>query len=381
MTAVPINPKTLIWARSLRSLSLEEAAERLNLDPQVLEQLETGELQPSLSQFEEIASKYRLPQATLFSSKPPETPILPNDYRTIGSGSPKHSFDFSVSFSAVENLRRVLEIISEEDTEAVGYDLKAYDRRLDPELVASSERSRLGIGPNIPLDWASSEAFNRWRAIIEAQGIPVVMQKFPLEDCRGFTINNEGSRPIIVINKSEEFRSARIFTLLHEYCHLLIGKPGLSDLKNDNAVESYCNKFAAAFLMPRDTLRLLIKQWPNAPVDWPDNKIAHWASRLKVSRIALAIRLEDLGVAPRGFARKFDWHSGFTPRSGSSSGGDSIANTLSELGSAFTSSVYEAYQRGAISKANAEEFLGIRGQHFERVEQYVEKHRGLAIVE
>jgi len=381
MTAVPINPETLVWARNLRSLSLEDAAERLNLDADALRKLEAGSVKPTLSQFEEIASKYRLPQATLFSARPPDTPTLPNDFRTIASGSPKQSFEFSISFSAVENLRRVFDIIAEEDGEAERYDLKSYDRKLDPELVAASERKRLGLGPNIPLDWSSGEAFNRWRAIIEAQGIPVVMQKFPLEDCRGYTINNEYSRPMIVINKSEEFRPARIFTLLHEYCHLLIGEPGLSDLNSDNSVEAYCNKFAAAFLMPQDTIRLLIKQWPNAPQDWPDNKIKYWASRLKVSRIALAIRLEDLGLAPRGFSRKFDWYSGYRPRIRSGSGGDQIANTLSELGSAFTSTVYDAFRRGAITQANAEDYLGIRSTHFDRVAEYVEKHRGLSIVE
>lgn len=381
MTAIPVNPEILVWARSLRCLSLEEAADRLNIEPTVLEKLEAGETQPSLSLFEDIAAKYRLPQATLFSKNSPRAPTLPNDYRTVGGHSPQHSFEFSVAYSAVDNLRRILSIISEEDAEAVDASLPTYDKKLDPEFVAASERERLGIRSNYPIDWASHEAFNRWRAIIESQGIPVFLQKFPIDDCRGFTINNDNGRPIIVINKSEEFRSARIFTLIHEYCHLLIGEPGLSDLEGSNSVEAYCNKFAAAFLMPQDTLRLLIKQWPNSPVEWPDKDIIRWASRLKVSRIALALRLESLGLAPKGFSQRYNWYSGYTPRNTSSSGGDPIATTLSELGSTFTSAIFQAYERGVISRSSAAEYLGVGSDHFDRVGSYVEKHRGLAIVE
>ena len=214
---------------------------------------------------------------------------------------------------------------------------------------------------------------------MESRGIPVFIKKFPLSDCRGFTLNHKDSNPIIVINKSEPFKVARTFTLLHEYCHLLIGEPGLSDLDNRNKVEAYCNKFAAAILMPRDTLRLLIKSWPNSPVEWDEKQINFWASRLKVSRIALAIRLEGLGLAPKGFSRKFSWHSGYTPRK-HGTGGDGIANTLSELGNAYTGAIYEAYQRGAISESNAEEYLSIKSKHFGKVSEYVDKHKALSLV-
>lgn len=379
MSAIPIQKDVLVWAREFRSLSRDEAAARLNIDLDKLEALESGEELPSLSLFEEIATKYRLPQATLFMAKPPEVPNLPNDFRTIEGGKPKHSFEFSVAFSAVDNFRRVLEIVSNEDEEYPEVDIARYSMDMDPETVAKKERERLGLSKEIPISWKSNEAFNRWRALLESRGVPVFIKKFPLDDCRGFTLNHKGSNPIIVINKSEPFKVARTFTLLHEYCHLLIGEPGLSDLDNRNKVEAYCNKFAAAILMPRDTLRLLIKTWPNSPVEWEDKQINHWASRLKVSRIALALRLEGLGLAPKGFSRKFSWHSGYKPRK-QGTGGDGIANTLSELGNAYTGAIYDAYQRGAISQSNAEEYLSIKGKHFGKVSEYVDKHKALSLV-
>jgi Zn-dependent peptidase ImmA (M78 family)/DNA-binding XRE family transcriptional regulator len=380
MSAIPVKKELLVWARKFRSLTIVEAAKKLNIQTDKLEALESGKELPSLSLFEEIATKYRLPQATLFMKEPPSVPELPNDFRTIESGKPNHSFDFSVAFSSVNNFRRVLYILSEEDDEFLSADLARYSMAVDPETVANRERERLGLAPDTSINWRSQEAFNRWRALIESYGVPVFLKKFPLDDCKGFTVNHRGSNPIIVVNKSDQFVKSRIFTLIHEYCHLLIGMPGLSDLNNRNKVEAYCNKFAAAFLMPKDTLRILIKSWPNAPVDWEDKKIKQWSGRLKVSQIALALRLENLGLAPVGFSRRYSAYTGFKPKAHSRDGGDSIATTLSELGSAYTSSVFKAYERGVISPSNAEEYLGIKSKYFNRVSDYIDKRRGLSIV-
>ncbi|HHI88472.1 MAG TPA: XRE family transcriptional regulator, partial [Hellea balneolensis] len=64
MSAIPVNSKLLLWAREFRSLTKADAAKRLNIDIEKLEALESGKLLPSLTLFEEIARKYRLPQAT-----------------------------------------------------------------------------------------------------------------------------------------------------------------------------------------------------------------------------------------------------------------------------------------------------------------------------
>lgn len=379
MSLIPVNNDVLVWAREFRALSQLEAAERLNISVEDLKAMEKGEKLPSLSTFEDMATKYRLPQATLFMQSPPSVPGLPDDYRTIEGVAPKHSFEFSVAFSAVNGFRRVLDILSSEDEEFNRADYETYNMGMDPELIATKERERLGLIPENPLNWSSGTAFNKWRSIIEAYGIPVFFQKFPLDDCRGFTLTRNHSTPVIVINKSEPFVVARTFTLLHEYCHLLINRAGLSDLDDRNEVEAFCNKFAAAILMPKETLRLLMKSWPNAPVDWDDSRIKYWAGRLKVSRVALAIRLEDLGLAPAGFSKKYTWHSGYTPAK-KSDGGNPVAAKLSELGGSYTSAIFNAYKRGVISQPNAEEFLSIDNKHFDKVAAYLEKREELAVV-
>jgi Zn-dependent peptidase ImmA (M78 family) len=95
------------------------------------------------------------------------------------------------------------------------------------------------------------------------------------------------------------------YTLIHEYAHLLARRPGISDLNRRNPVEVWCNRFAAAFLMPIIALRQVLPNWPDRPQEWPDATIHAAARSLNVSAQALAIRLEDLGRAHEGLNRRF----------------------------------------------------------------------------
>ena len=77
--------------------------------------------------------------------------------------------------------------------------------------------------------WKAVDAFNNWRAIIERSGCCVLLQKFSLEECKGFTLYEDQNTPVIIISKAEEYDPAKTFTLVHEYCHLLLREPGISD--------------------------------------------------------------------------------------------------------------------------------------------------------
>src|SRR5690606_22504959 len=152
-----------------------------------------------------------------------------------------------------------------------------------------------------------------------------------LDDCRGFTIYDDRNAPIIVVNKTEDYDPARTFTLIHEYCHLLLREPGISDQDDRNPVEAFCNRFASAFLMPRAILRELLPNWPNQPVEWDFDDIVSWSARLKVSQQALALRLESLGIAPVGYYQRLrEQQRRRNVRR--SEGGDYVNTQINELG-------------------------------------------------
>jgi hypothetical protein len=97
---------------------------------------------------------------------------------------------------------------------------------------------------------------------------------------------------------------------------------------------------------------------------------------LKVSRQALALRLEELGKAPTGFNRRFV--AGRPRRTKDEGGGNYVKTRLSEIGSRYTSSVLGALDRDVIDNVHASEALGLRPPHLESAREYVERQRVLA---
>ena len=77
-----------------------------------------------------------------------------------------------------------------------------------------------------------------------------------VDEMRGFSVAEE-PMPVIVLN-TRDAPNGRVFTLFHEFCHLLLRKGGICDLRDrrshrpeDSALEVFCNAVAAETLVPR----------------------------------------------------------------------------------------------------------------------------------
>ena len=381
MTTLPVQGPVLQWARKFRGLSERDAAGLLGISVVELKAYELGELAVTLGAFENFASKYRLPQATLFALTAPDEPPKPKDFRTIEGKKAQQSFDFGIALSNVRTWLSQYKRIASEDEEFESPALPHVSMHEKPDVVGERERKRLGISPQAQLSWPPHEAFRRWRASLEARGVIVFQQKFPMVDCKGFTLYESESAPTIIINKTEQLDAAKIFTLAHEYCHLLLRQPGISNENFDDPVESFCNKFAAAFLIPSDLLRLLLPYWPNQPVTWRQEDINLWATRIKVSRIALALRLEQLGLAPDGFHVRFKRKKRVAApeRPQRKSKPDPTVVHLSDIGGAYTKKIIGAMDRRVIDETHAAEALGVSVTNFEKARHAIKRHGELAI--
>jgi Zn-dependent peptidase ImmA (M78 family) len=380
MTSVPVKGAVLTWARKFRGLSEDDAANRLGIEVGELEDFEKERKAPSLTQFENFAAKYRLPQATLFLQSPPSVPSNPADFRSIdGKRTRTHSFDFNVALSGIRNLLFQYEKIAAEDEEFVAPSFPQLTLQDDASIEGERERRRLGITVEEQLGWEARKGFANWRTAIEKQGVLVFQAKFPIDDGRGFTIYESPDAPTVIVNKEDTTDAAKSFTAWHEYAHLLLRQPGVSDHKFSNPTEAFCNRFAAAFLIPTEALRRLLPVWPNSPVEWSAADIKRWSGRLKVSQRALAIRLEQLALAPKGFGDKFSW--GTPKKKQKRDGGDQIATHLSELGFAFTERILSALDRGVIDQVAAVEALGIGNDHLHRARDYIARRLERVAVE
>ena len=226
------------------------------------------------------------------------------------------------------------------------------------------------------MSWTDyDEALSFWRTRIEELGIFVFSTKLPREDCRGFSFGADSAVPVIVVN-DEELPQAQIFTLLHEYAHLMRRDSAicLEDEESDRGqVERFCNQFAAAVMMPPDAVDEAITRTRVDPErdGWSVESITSVARRLKVSRLSFAIRLRDLGYDVVGLYEEMEqeWR-GATWRVREPGGGGPIPiqyRLTKALGARYIGVVLMAHERGSLTPSQACELLGSRRIHFERL--------------
>jgi Zn-dependent peptidase ImmA (M78 family) len=367
--SIRVNPKVLRWARDARLLSLEQAAERLNWSTDRVVEVEQA-TEISLEELEKLASSYRLSTATLLMPEPLPADQYPpraiDDFR-LHSHIEAEPLTFATQIK-VENAFELMELLSEVNDEDVNVAprplLPTADIAEEAERVAIRERGRIAPPVDAQIGWETDkEAFLRWREAIEAQDI--IVQKTTLHEAsvRGFAIFARGYG-FMAVDSGDDYR-ARIFTLLHEYAHLLLRTSGISDQNRHVKIERWCNQFAAAFLMPAAAFKrqyeLICSEGPPAS----EHQVRKMANCFNVSLSSVAIRFEELGLAPRGFyeALKREWGVRKPRRGGGPSDLTQIDIELGRLGTTRVSAIGLALDKGLIDHIEAHHALDVPLEH------------------
>jgi Zn-dependent peptidase ImmA (M78 family) len=99
-------------------------------------------------------------------------------------------------------------------------------------------------------------AYGAWRDWLSSQGIYVFEFNIPIEDARGFCLIKSDPK-VIVVSKKDSIRG-RIFSLFHEYAHILLRESVICNMESDTSpdsnvanIENWCNRFAGAFLLQK----------------------------------------------------------------------------------------------------------------------------------
>nr|BAL56841.1 hypothetical conserved protein [uncultured Acetothermia bacterium] len=196
-------------------------------------------------------------------------------------------------------------------------------------------------------------------------------RKLSVEEFRGFVLVDEYA-PLVFINGADG-KAAQMFTLAHELAHVWLGKSAAFDLRNlqpaSDKLEQTCNRIAAEFLVPEDSLRDF---WPEARQQ-PDPFQAI-ARRFKVSEIVAARRALDLRLITRDdfFAFYEDYQRREREASASGEeGGNFYATQTMRLGRRFAQTVIQAVREGALLYHEAYRLTGLYGRTFERFEKHL----------
>ena len=370
-----INPAMADWARTTANITVEAAAKRLGIQVETLLAWETGAGQPSIPQLRRLAKLYHRPVAAFYLPAPPRNFAVAKDFRRLPDEPPR-AYSTALLFAVrVADYRRDVVLELEPDMPPVGFVGSATgDER--PEDLAARAREFLGVSLEDQHAWKDHyAALNGWKNALEELGVLVFhFSGVDPREVRGFSIS-ERVLPVIALNGSDA-PNGRIFTLLHELGHQLLGEGGSCDLAELThptgpalPVEVLCNAFAGAVLVPGDALLAdPVVARAAAATTWTDEDLDRLATGFRVSREVLLRRLLTLGRTSLDFYRQ--WRATLpTEHKQKATGRAGVAvMTVRDVGKPFARLVIDAYRSNMLTGGDVSELLGIRLRHLPAVE-------------
>lgn len=380
---VPVEPKVLAWARDSLGLSVEEVVDRLNLDRETLISWETGQDIPTAVQLEKLADIYKRPLAALFLPEPPIELPLPKDFRTLPED--RETPLASDTRLAVRRARR-LQSLAKNLSASLGRKPAPRLAKLtlsdDPEHTSLKIRSEFGIDKEIQFAWRNqTQALKSWKKAVESQGVLVF--EIPIQEgIRAFSLTDDVF-PIIALNVRDTL-TAKVFSLFHEYAHLLLNDGGICDWRDVHlgergiaSTERFCNHFAGAVLVPEVVLRThdLVERTGYRD-EWPDHILRRLATDFKVSKEVILRRLTLLSLSSKAFyeLKHEEWKPEFWKkkrRERSEWPRNMPVECVRENGVTLISLVLGNYGEGKITSGDVADYLGMRLKHLPKVQELV----------
>jgi Zn-dependent peptidase ImmA (M78 family) len=366
---VAYNPNILQEVLRARSLSRPALSERLGIGVEELDRELKREPEPRQGILNDIATELALPPFVFYMKVPPPLDDVIPDFRSARPGPTPNAKATTESIQFAAAVQRTAEQL---DVPAASklptFDVAGRDQI---ENFALSVRTFFGVSLQDQAAARDAKAFfNYCRKKIEDRGIFVLQDSFPQTDGSGFCLAHP-RYPLIVINTKQQTRGRRLFTLIHELAHVLMGQSGISDpFIRKNAIETRCNKFASSFLVPMPYLGLLLKN--TAPPADPDiDDVARIARRLKMSQQATIIRLEELRLVRSGSHERWlvaihnTGNPDYSERGGGGAGGPPPQEKvkLAKYGFHFAASFDAPLRQGRISEINLYRATGLKPKY------------------
>lgn len=304
--AVPTTPAVVRWAVDESGYTFRALAQAIGVSEATLEGWTTGQISPRLTELRALAERLNRPVATFLLPAPPRSSAPNVQFRSVPKSERRPLYPGErVRLREAARLQSILSWINRE-LQRRSVPLPRLRTTADPKRAASDTRDRLGITAEAQQSWRSpAAALQAWRSAIEDSGVFVLMLPLGEELCRGFSLWDENA-PLIAVNTSWN-AEARIFTLFHEYAHLLtrtpsacVEGPGRRTIANDDPEERWCERFASAVIIPPDALRrhLMSRGWTGDRIS-ELAEVRKIAAAFKASLRATALSLIDLGAARR----------------------------------------------------------------------------------
>ncbi len=374
-------PKLIEWARRKAGLSRDEIARHLKVPPDRVAEWEEGSSNPTVIQLRRFGRLVRRPLAFFYLPEPPHDFDAIRDFRRVAGLEPEpESPELLFAIRSAHDRRSIALDLMEDLGEEPETHLPTARLIDEPEELAISIRNGLGYDFQAANRWSSFyEALNFWRTSVEERGI--LVQQFgevSRAEARGFSVQDL-PLPVIAVNRTE-WPQARIFSMVHEFVHLMLRQGGLCDfiereggLPEEREVEVFCNRVAGAVLVPRaELLSHPIIARHRRRTDLEEKQIRDLSQRFRVSREVILRRLLIADQITQRFydTKREEYDREFEIERASSSTGFAPPHViaLSAAGHRYANLVLRGYRQKRITAADVAEFLGVRLKHLPRIE-------------
>lgn len=364
-----LNPSVLKWAISASRLPLGLIAERIDAEPQQLEAWATDpSVHPPFSKAQRLAGVLRIPFGYLFLPKPPVDSLPLPDFRTLEHlHKPTPEFlqllsdtmvkqdwfrDYLKASGRASRLKFVGKFGLESSVSDVATDIR--------QTIGATHDLRTAVG-----SW--SEYLSTLCRHAEGAGVLVMRSSIvgnttarpvSTREVQGFALN-DALAPLVFVN-SGDYKTAQIFTLVHELTHIWIGQSAIDNPDeaepSENAVEAFCNRVAASVLVPMSEFE---SAWDSSR---PETRLASLARRFWVSPLVVLRRAREAErISLAQFTQLREEERRKITRAKKPSGGDFYRNLVARMGARFTSTVIGEVNRNAVSVTQGARLLGVRG--------------------
>jgi len=373
---VEVSPGVFCWLRESSGWTPEEVAKRLKTSVEAIRAVERGERQPTLRQLKELSKAYRRSLASFFLSEPLPEPPLPKDYRMLPER--KDVFDKKTIY-AIRKARSLQKIIKELSVN-IKYSTTPTVERVslddDPERLAREYRELFNLSEKRQGEFKTPyKLFHHIRDNLEDMNIIVFQFSMPIKDARGFALTDR--TPNIIVINTKDTMEARLFTLMHEFGHILLGETVIdipdATVRSHNKVERWCDTFSSRFLLPRGLAVSLFKKYGNKLTE--TQTLGSLKYRYKVSKAMLLYNMFRLGfITQKKYEETLDRYEPKeleieeSDKKKKQRGGiPQDKKCLSEVGNKFVSIVANNYDNRHITYADALTYLSIKSRNFEKV--------------
>lgn len=369
-----VEPELLAWARKTANYEPIAVARKIDVPDDRVEAWENGTIKPTITQLRKVAKLYRRPLGVFFLPAPPEGYETMRDFRRVyGSGAAIWSAELHAEYRRAHDQREALLEIAELDGIEPPTRWRSVAVAEDDRRIAKAARSALDAAA--PHDYPAPRAgaykhLNYWIAALEQSGVLVMHTAGGLvetEEMRAFSLYFERV-PVIVLNGADWPRG-RIFSVVHEYAHLLLHTGGLCDtttdthaVTEDRRLEGRCNAIAAEILMPAASVLSSELVASHAPGhSWTLPELIDAAKPFGVSVESFLRRLATLGRVSLDFYRSFrDGQSEQELQDNRPSSGNFYNNKARDLGKGYIRAVVDAHQRQVIDSSTAAGYLDVK---------------------